>query len=458
MRLSLDKLVGFWSKSTPDSVAVVTPTRRITYKQLYEYCNQINTSSLESTIKYGVIVRDSIQFVLLILSMMRDGKIFVVIGANIDESNICSFLHANSITHVITDTKLNIKNCKIIKCSDLEKACDSSNRRTQHLSDTVGGFLSSGSTGIPKVFYRDQYSLISEALMWIMELQLSRNTSFFLSPPFAYIGSFVLLFSVLYSGGRIIVNGDCAETGILFDYSEEIDYALFSPKIIRDMLASDNKISIKNVLTMGAPISAEEKKDLAKILNCNVYEMWGNSEGLATITNLFEDPSCSSLGRATFTDEIFIVDRKSQILPNNCVGWIAGITDNVANDCSEEGMIVSGDIGYLDDRCKLHLIGRDGDVMVFPDGGYFSCSQLCRELRERIEVVDLAVILKNKNVYCFLQSDTLYDHIVKEIFQNFYGKYSNLISLKGIFYRDIPYNMNGKIDYEELKNDSRIID
>ena len=286
-----------------------------------------------------------------------------------------------------------------------------------------------------------------------MELRLSQNKSFFISKPLSYIGSFVLLYSVLYSGGKVVLPDDYSS--LLFP-TDVMDFVFLTPFDIRNLLNSDICMQCRNVITMGASISASEKQLLSEHYNCNVFESWGNSEGLATITNLYEDPKCESVGRATFTDEIFILDANGEKLPADRIGIIAGITDNDTTSNAGQSLIISEDVGFLDKNKRLHLIGRKDNVLIFSDNLYFSTTDFESHIRESIAVHEVAVLLINNKVFVFInpKSDSFDLAEVCDLFVSLYGNKSQdgrIIFERTIIVKDFKYNANGKMDYLYLQ-------
>ena len=436
-------------------MAICSPSKSVTYKRLNNLAESFTFSNLPKNAKTGVVINDTVSYVALILAMMRERKVFVNIESLISKDKLSDYVKANEIWGIITDdSELHADdNIKSFQISSFLSQNEVLREINQNLDDEVGGFLSSGSTGTPKVYYRNQYSLISEAILWIMELGLSKESTFFVSKPFSYIGSFVLMYSILYAGGTLYVPNDFS---VLKFPDLEIEYAFLSPSDIRYLLNHNVNLNCRNVITMGSPITSQEKISFSKKYGCNLYEMWGNSEGLATITNTYDDPDCESLGRATFTDLIFAVDIKSGIkLGENQIGIIAGITDNGIISNPENDVVLSEDIGYIDDTGGLHLIGRINDVIVFYDNNYFCTLELEAEIRQLQGVIDVAVVLLSNKIYVFVQSNEmmlLTSHISR-LFTRMYGKYKKAVDLERVIFVDkIPYSKNGKTDYNKLRS------
>lgn len=281
-----------------------------------------------------------------------------------------------------------------------------------------------------------------------------RGTSLYVSKPLTYIGSYVLMYAVLFSGGVVNIPDQFVDNE-LYIPNNHIDIALLLPNDIRQLTKIKRNLDRNSAITMGDSISYSEKFAFHKVYSCNVYEMWGNTEGLATITNLMEDAS-DSLGRATFTDEIFVVDKSGNRLGLNKVGYIAGITDNETGNTCENEVIISEDVGYLDTNSRLHLIGRSCDIVFFSNGSYLNKREIEIAIQKKYNVDECICLIDNNICYLFVSYEVEpknchLDDIIKYC-NELYASHSDEIEFKkAISLHYIPRSVNGKVDYTILK-------
>lgn len=454
MRQSLVGLLNFWKSKHPSKIALYSPLEKITYKQLWDKSIFLAKKlDIKNSNKIVIAAKDKINVIIAVIASMMSKKDFLIIDSERVYFN--DIIRKFNTDMIVVDEEKDVGLNTIDMCN-LNDDYRSVNLNTIDVSigmdDVVGSFLSSGSTGIPKIFSRTNYSLISEAFLWIFELQLNSGSSIFLRDTLSYIGCFVLMYSILYAGGTLFIEGSEK-----FSHEINVSYVYLSAFEINRIV---NIGEIKSFfvrpdvfITMGAPIDYNTKLKLANIFKCDVIEMWGNSEGLATLISLKDKKSKQgSIGRATFTDELFVVDRNgNHLLPGN-IGYIAGITDNDTTN-GEGNIIISEDIGYMDNDGYFYLLGRENNVVILEDNDYFSSILMERDIKERCHLLDCVVFLdKNNNSITIFVTTRITDNIIEEC-KKYINKFKDKISINKITYIDkIPYTSNGKIDYLLLKS------
>lgn len=455
MRQSLVGLINFWRKKQPKRLALITPTCRVTYSQLWKKANAFAEIIMQKEVNFlGIAASRHDLIIISLVATMLCKKKFLIFDTT---SEYFSEVVRNSkVDALISDLDSSLDlGVPVIKMSDSSTTPSFCGWKSifdysLDMNDEVGAFLSSGTTGVPKVFTRSNYSLVSEAFLWIFELQLTSKTTFYLNSPFSYIGSFVLLYSVLYAGGTIVVAGIGKSLQRM-----QVSYAFYTVKAIKDILNQEHidalPVCAKKVLTMGAPIDYDTKKKFAELYHCDVLEMWGNSEGLATLISLHDiHASKGSIGRATFTDDLFITDKNGHRLEPYQVGYISGITDNDTT-AAENEIITSEDLGYKDEDEYFYLVGRENNVILFSSQKYFSTIQFEKYIKEHGQVNDCAVTISPDRVHINVFVVVGCSGDIESLCQSYINTFSgNLLLGRIIVLDEIPYNKNEKINYSAL--------
>ena len=265
------------------------------------------------------------------------------------------------------------------------------------LLDEWGVLFTSGSTGAPKAILHNNYSIVTELLAWVLELELRKSDCFYVARPIYYTGGLVLTLATLSIGGTVIVddyedlNDDAELLSRLRNASQhnKLDWLFLVPeqarRITRAQQGWNRPSNPASILVMGSPISAAEKRALSDYFDCRVVESWGNSEGLGTITS-YDDLEIrpNSIGRPFMSERIFVIDDDGRSCPAFSRGRLAGSDETMFTEylnrpeatdrAKRDSLVISDDLGYRDEEGYFYIVARvqdviniKGDTVVLPD-------------------------------------------------------------------------------------------
>ncbi len=406
MQFGVSECVAHWGMYRPQEIAIRTNGRNVSYAELNHLigrvCHVIRKDQPAENQRIGIAVSNKLFFLVALIAILRAGKSAVILNLGLQDKGIDVNLRDTGTNSIIYDQSNN-RIAKLI--SDDERisydiddilARDVKCGRKNHVPEYAyrcpegewGILFSSGTTGVPKGIERDHNSMITELLGWILELGLNRSTKFFIGRPLFYTGGLVLALSSLLVSAETIINeyeDDGNHEKIWRDFQNElsknpITWAFFIPEQIREFTklvstGTDAIASAENILAMGSPISGDEKKAAQEVLGSQVIESWGNSESLGTITDpddLAQRPG--SIGRPFLGDKMCIVNDNGILLAENEHGRIAGSeeagfskysnrpVETSAAKCND--LIISDDIGYVDEYGYYYIMGRKQDYVV----------------------------------------------------------------------------------------------
>lgn len=421
MQFGLIEAVSHWGKYRPDKVALISNGRPIDYSTLLLKAKNIAQAIVETTngCRIAVATGRKMAFIAALLGVMRAGRSAVVLnpllpedafGVTIDDTkpdaivqdrDIVSSLPPGalvSVPQVIVDT-LESQPSRDIPWPDYK------------ITDEWGIVFSSGSTGVPKGIERDHDSMITEIIGWSLELPLTKESVFYVGRPIFYTGGLVLALSSLFVGGTVIANDyrdDDDPEEVWSDYKREsevqpIEWAFFVPDQLRAFTNAKHRLDTpgKSILVMGAPITGTEKRAARDVLGSQIVESWGNSESLGTITEPQDlDERADSIGRPFLTDELFVVDDNLEIATPGAVGRLAGAETAGFREYSNrpkatkivkrEKLIISDDIGYMDEEGYFYLKGRIQDFVV-QGTKYVFLPDIGNELRQHPDIREAEV-------------------------------------------------------------------
>jgi len=283
-----------------------------------------------------------------------------------------------------------------------------------NLDDEWGLVFSSGSTGVPKGIVQSHLGVISESLAWCIELELRRDSRFFVARPLFYTGGLALTLACHTVGATVVVSdGDDNDPGATISGLAaaakigRLDWVFFVPEQARSILRQKEEWLYPGnptaILIMGSKTSGQEKRSLGTLFCAEVVESWGNSEGLGTITSpsdLALRPE--SVGRSFIGEHVLVVDRNCESVPAGTVGLFAGTEStmfteyagapDVTASTKRSGLVLSADLGYRDDDGYLYILGRTGDVVQLANGSWLSVDAVERQVASAPYVKDVAAI------------------------------------------------------------------
>lgn len=465
MLMNLSEAVYHWGNYYPDSTAVRVGDKHLTYgeieKQVSHFVSGLYEIIGNKKAVLGICLDSPEQEIICIISSVRMNIEFVVLNKHASKSVNHHIHKETGITHlVVTDRSTNTLNVENVDYNELcHHALINRVFVPTSIYDNIGYFLSSGSTGLPKCYSRNQYSILTETVLWMIELQFVKETALFISKPLSYGGAFTLVYTSLFCGGCLIFpqefSDNCIFNELTRNYTTgEIDIAFLMPNTIRFFLKQDtSKLAARKVLTMGAPIHSKEKLKFADAFSCAIDEVWGNSEGLGTIARYeMLDTKPESIGRPTFTDKVFIVNEQGEELPPRQIGFIAGFSDNECSNLHnvENQIIVSEDIGYSDIDGDIFFVGRKENTIRFGNNKYITTGQLEFMLQDNLHDIECSVTFSMIDGYhtinAFITNPALVDSVEKVL-----GDYrENGLDLKIYVLKQIPHTHTGKVDLNQL--------
>ncbi|GGC65056.1 class I adenylate-forming enzyme family protein [Chelatococcus reniformis] len=259
-----------------------------------------------------------------------------------------------------------------------------------HLDDLMNISYSSGTTGLPKgVAYSHRARQIM-GLTYAIPMKFGPTARTLLTTPIYSNGTWITLWPALLSGGEIEIMpsfavGPCLE---LIE-ARRITHTFMVPtqyiRILEDPAFRRADLgSLRMCLTAGSAMGTDVKRRIQDQLGPCLHELYGYSEGGATIITpeeMAERPA--SVGRPNPGFDIRILDQHDRDAPRGEAGEIAfyggwamrGYHGNreqteaaIWRDQRGRTFIRSGDVGRLDADGYLYVVDRKKDMII--SGGF----------------------------------------------------------------------------------------
>jgi acyl-CoA synthetase (AMP-forming)/AMP-acid ligase II len=246
------------------------------------------------------------------------------------------------------------------------------------------------------------------------------------------------------------------------------------PTIIRNLLelARGRSIPLFEKLeafySIGAPMLAEEKLQVSTALCRNFIQDYGSTVSgcMSSLYGPDLEARPDTVGRVQPFVALQVVDENDQVLPFGEVGNIrvrapgmariiyGGATPRTSGDTLKAGWAYPGDIGTLDDKGFLRLMGRSSDLII-RGGANVHPSEVESVIAEHDGVRDVVVVgftklPEGQEIAAFVVgSDDLTEAALIAHCRVRLGPDKR--PRKFLFVKELPRNANGKISRAELR-------
>jgi len=190
-----------------------------------------------------------------------------------------------------------------------------------------------------------------------------------------------VLLPAIYLGATVVILSSFnAHNCIATVYREKATHGVLVPSQILSLLklpefGIPKMASMECIISLGAPLLQQPKDELTQKLPGRFYELYGTTEGLVTILTNDDYPrKPKSVGKPPPYTSIIILNDKGEKLPPDQVGEICGTSlvsmtgyykDPIkTNEAIVNGIMHTGDLGYLDKDGYLYLVDRKKDMII----------------------------------------------------------------------------------------------
>ncbi|WP_082587213.1 AMP-binding protein [Nocardioides sp. Soil774] len=240
--------------------------------------------------------------------------------------------------------------------------------------------LTSGTTGTPKGAPRKEAG-IDAAVSLLSRMPLRAGWRTHIAAPLFHTWGFAHLALAMLLGSTVVLRRtfDPAEA-LRTAQDERCQSMVVIPVMLQRMLALDPEVldtfdlgRVEVVASSGSALPATLAQAWMDRFGDNLYNIYGSTEvayaSIATPQDLRADPT--SAGKPPHGTVVKILDEAGHELPRGETGRIfvgngllfEGYTHGGSKEVVD-GLMSSGDVGYFDDAGRLHVAGRDDDMIV----------------------------------------------------------------------------------------------
>jgi acyl-CoA synthetase (AMP-forming)/AMP-acid ligase II len=256
--------------------------------------------------------------------------------------------------------------------------------------DPFNIIYSSGTTGLPKGIVQSHRARSHFAWAIGLELGMTSDTVALATTALYSNGTQFMVLPPLLVGGTIIILESFTPAACLAAIERHrVTHSFLVPTqcivTLEDPTCGRHDLSsLRSLLSAGSPLRADTRAAVIERLTPNLYELYGFSEGFATMLKPGDRPaSPGSVGKPVIGFDLRVVRSDDRECPTGELGEIAGYGTGMMTGYHNRpdldqaivwrapdgrSFLRSGDIGRVDEEGFLHIVDRKKDMII--SGGF----------------------------------------------------------------------------------------
>ncbi|MCK9218166.1 MAG: amino acid adenylation domain-containing protein, partial [Firmicutes bacterium] len=474
-------------QKTPNNVALIHGDKHLTYYDLHKKVIELSNYLVDKGLKNGditvVLTKPSFETVIAILAIMRIGGIFLPLDTCLPSERVSFIIKDAKVKFLLTNQEVN-KNINFageeINFNDETIYYNNINNYDDIVESNEPLYLiyTSGTTGNPKGVLVNNYNLVNY-LTWAKDAyECNEYTTFPLFTSISFDLTLTSIFLPLICGGKIVIYNDDNNEFALYKILKDnkVNIIKITPSHMNLIKDYDNShSSIKKIIAGGEDLKVSLSKAVYESFDkkIDIYNEYGPTEAtIGCMIHTYEynnDTQVSvPIGKAISNVDIYILDKKLNILSDGCIGemYISGksVAEGYYNDhemtkkkfianpfVAGERMYKTGDMAVkLSDGLIYYKGRKDNQVKI---SGYRIEINEIENCIEKVLGVEQAIVINyskpdGSNNLCAYIAPLINVERIKESISKYLPKY--MIPEHFITLKEFPLNAIGKIDKSRL--------
>ncbi|MFN6566176.1 amino acid adenylation domain-containing protein [Dendronalium sp. ChiSLP03b] len=495
---SLHQLFEQQVERSPNALALISESEKLTYQQLNQKVNQlahylINLGITSETV-VGICLERSIDMVVAILAIFKAGGAYLPLDPNYPVERLQFMLADSQVSLVISNTLL-INRLEKITAIALDTEWDTLQKESQENpaskpcgNDTAYVIYTSGSTGTPKGVLGTHQGTVN-GLHWLWKTYpFGTDEICCQKTAISFVDSVWEIFAPLLQGiPTVIIPDAIAKDPQLFLEtldSHKVSRLVLVPSLLRILLDSyshltQNLSHLRLWISSGETLTVDLAQNFQKLLpNAKLINLYGSSEVSANVTfydtNLLTEQSTTvPIGYPIDNTQVYVLDRHLQLVPIGIVGELYIGGDGLAKgylhrlELTGERFIdnpfvpgtklyKTGDLVRYLNNGQLEYLGRYDDQIKIR-GFRVELAEITSAITQHPSVQDAVVISRNDaqgEQYLVAYIVTNQENLIPQILQHLQQKLPSFMIPSAFVVVDaIPLTPNGKVDKNSLPTD-----
>jgi acyl-CoA synthetase (AMP-forming)/AMP-acid ligase II len=408
--MNIGSLFSRHARYRPDHLAVVFEDQRLTWlafnKQINRLANAFVDLGIQKGDKFATILPNCLELLEVYWAIAKIGAVVVPASTLLLEQAMKTLLQDSDSVALITNSDF-VEKIDGIKpelsaiaedryiLTDWENHAGyldyhalklASHDREQegiaiHPDDMFNIMYSSGTTGLPKGIVHTHYIRCMYANAFATAFRMTPESVTMHAGAIVFNGAFVDLMPTILVGATYVLLKEFEPVKYIETIeNEQVTHIMVVPAQVVAMLNAPNFSfealkSLEMILSLGAPLHKEHKETLNNRLPGRFYELYGLTEGFVTVLDKFDyERKPDSVGIPPPFFEMKILDENGNEVPAGEVGEICGNgpilmpgyykRPELTADAIKDGLLHSGDMGYVDQDGFLYLVDRKKDMII----------------------------------------------------------------------------------------------
>ena len=399
----------------PDRVAIIDEQGPLTFREIDQrtdrLAGELRARGIHEGSAVGLLARNGRGFVEGSVALCKCGADILYLNTGFASGQVTGVLDREQAIGVVYDEEFADLMAEssvgriAITTEQLGRLAETSTAKppakTDHAPRTV--ILTSGTTGAPKGSARSGAS-IDDVISVLSTIPLRGKETTVIAAPIFHAWGLAHLALGMLLGSTVVLQKKFDPTRVLEALQEHRATGLIVVPVMLDKLlqadpGSFDTTSLRVIASSGSALPGELATRTLETFGPVLYNLYGSTEAayaaIATPDDLAEDPQTA--GRPPYGVTVRIVDDQGKQVPDGTPGFVyvgspmsfEGYTDG-SDKARLDGLVATGDLGVIDSKGRLKVLGRDDDMVVIGGENVYP-GQVEDALLSHSDVTDVAV-------------------------------------------------------------------